>query len=72
MSEGEGTLVDKSSSSSFEDLGAVAAEEIAEAKLAEAAAAVEKEKTPEESKPVEWHDILGSGALLKKVNLLIY
>ena len=67
MSEGEGTLVDKSESSSFEDLAAAAAHEIEEAKLAEAAASKEK-KTPDETKTDEWQDLLGSGALLKKVS----
>lgn len=66
MSEGEGTLVDKSESSSFEDLAAAAAQEIEEAKLAEAAAAKEKSDT-DETKTDEWQDVLGSGALLKKV-----
>lgn len=65
MSEGEPTLVDKSESSSFEDLAAAAAHEIEEAKLAEAAAA-EKEKQGEKP-PEEWQDVLGSGALLKKI-----
>ena len=65
MSEGEGTLVDKSESSSFEDLAAAAAHEIEEAKLAEAAAS--KEKT-DDTKTDEWQDLLGSGALLKKVS----
>lgn len=64
MSEGEGTLVDKSESSSFEDLAAAAAHEIEEAKLAEAAASKEKS---EETKIDEWQDVLGSGALLKKI-----
>lgn len=64
MSEGEGTLVDKSESSSFEDLAAAAAHEIEEAKLAEAAASKEKIA---ETKTDEWQDLLGSGALLKKV-----
>ncbi|CAH2240677.1 jg4713, partial [Pararge aegeria aegeria] len=65
MSEGGRTLVDKSESSSFEDLASAAAHEIEEAKLAEAAAA---EKTHgEHDKPAdEWQDMLGSGALLKK------
>lgn len=62
MSEGEGTLADKSESSSFEDLAA--AHDIEEAKLAEAAASKEN---PEETKTEEWQDVLGSGALLKKV-----
>lgn len=65
MSEGEPTLIDKSESSSFEDLAAAAAHEIEEAKLAEAAAA-EKEKQGQKS-PEDWQDVLGSGALLKKV-----
>ncbi|XP_049876963.1 peptidyl-prolyl cis-trans isomerase FKBP8 [Pectinophora gossypiella] len=65
MSEGQGTLVDKSESSSFEDLASAAAQEIEEAKLAEAAAA-EKEK-PAEAKTDEWQDVLGSGTLLKKI-----
>ncbi|KAJ8717986.1 hypothetical protein PYW07_005916 [Mythimna separata] len=64
MSEGEGTLVDKSESSSFEDLAAAAAHEIEEAKLAEAAASKEK---LDETKTDEWQDLLGSGALLKKI-----
>ncbi|KAJ2948286.1 hypothetical protein O0L34_g7520 [Tuta absoluta] len=64
MSEGQG-MVDKSESSSFEDLASAAAAEIEEAKLAEAAAA-EKEKSPE-TKSEEWQDVLGSGALLKKI-----
>ncbi|XP_022818113.1 peptidyl-prolyl cis-trans isomerase FKBP8-like [Spodoptera litura] len=66
MSEGEGTLVDKSESSSFEDLAAAAAQEIEEAKLAEAAAAKDKSNT-DETKTDEWQDVLGSGALLKKI-----
>lgn len=66
MSEGEGTLVDKSESSSFEDLAAAAAQEIEEAKLAEAAAAKDKSDA-DETKTDEWQDVLGSGALLKKV-----
>ncbi|XP_004922407.1 peptidyl-prolyl cis-trans isomerase FKBP8 [Bombyx mori] len=65
MSEESKALTDKSESSSFEDLAAAAAEEIEEAKLAEAAAA-EKEKSPE-VKNDEWQDVLGSGALLKKI-----
>ncbi|KPJ03297.1 PREDICTED: peptidyl-prolyl cis-trans isomerase FKBP8 [Papilio xuthus] len=65
MSEGEKPLVDKSESSSFEDLASAAAHEIEEAKLAEAAAA-EKEKSAETQKD-EWQDLLGSGALLKKI-----
>lgn len=68
MSEGEKPMVDKSESSSFEDLASAAAHEIEEAKLAEAAAA-EKEKSAETQKD-EWQDLLGSGALLKKVNIL--
>ncbi|XP_053615146.1 peptidyl-prolyl cis-trans isomerase FKBP8 [Plodia interpunctella] len=64
MSEAERTLVDKSESSSFEDLASAAAHEIEEAKLAEAAAA-EKDR-PAEAKTEEWQDVLGSGALLKK------
>ncbi|XP_046970540.1 peptidyl-prolyl cis-trans isomerase FKBP8-like isoform X2 [Vanessa cardui] len=65
MSGGEPTSIDKSESSSFEDLASAAAHEIEEAKLAEAAAA-EKEKHGD--KPVEeWQDVLGSGALLKKI-----
>lgn len=67
MSEGQGALVDKSESSSFEDLASAAAHEIEEAKIAEAAAA-EKEKSPE-TKTEEWQDVLGSEALLKKVNI---
>lgn len=66
MSEGEGTLVDKSESSSFEDLAAAAAQEIEEAKLAEAAAAKDKSDA-DETKTDEWQDVLGSGALLKKI-----
>ncbi|KAL0869708.1 hypothetical protein ABMA27_005947 [Loxostege sticticalis] len=65
MSEEERTLVDKSESSSFEDLASAAAQEIEEAKIAEAAAA-EKERATE-TKPDEWQDVLGSGALLKKI-----
>ncbi|XP_063830780.1 peptidyl-prolyl cis-trans isomerase FKBP8 [Ostrinia nubilalis] len=65
MSEEERTLVDKSESSSFEDLASAAAHEIEEAKIAEAAAA-EKEKIAE-PKTDEWQDVLGSGALLKKI-----
>lgn len=68
MSEGEGTLVDKSESSSFEDLAAAAAHEIEEAKLAEAAAAKENKESSDETKTDEWQDVLGSGALLKKVS----
>ncbi|CAH0713230.1 unnamed protein product, partial [Brenthis ino] len=64
MSEGERTLVDKSESSSFEDLASAAAHEIEEAKLAEAAAS-EKDKQGQQP-PEEWQDLLGSGALLKK------
>lgn len=69
MSEGEGTMVDKSESSSFEDLASAAiAEEIEEAKLAEAAAAEkDKSKGDGDSHEPEWKDLLGSGALLKKV-----
>ncbi|XP_050682434.1 peptidyl-prolyl cis-trans isomerase FKBP8 [Leptidea sinapis] len=63
MSEGERTLVDKSESSSFEDLASAAAHEIDEAKLAEAAA-LEKEK---HQGTEEWQDLLGSGAILKKI-----
>lgn len=70
MSEGERTTIDKSESSSFEDLASAAAHEIEEAKLADAASAKidKKEEKPQE----EWQDVLGSGALLKKVvfNLL--
>ncbi|CAH2042527.1 unnamed protein product, partial [Iphiclides podalirius] len=58
-------MVDKSESSSFEDLASAAAHEIEEAKLAEAAAA-EKERATE-SQNDEWQDLLGSGALLKKI-----
>ncbi|XP_013187581.1 peptidyl-prolyl cis-trans isomerase FKBP8 [Amyelois transitella] len=64
MSEAERTLVDKSESSSFEDLASAAAQEIEEAKLAEVAAA-EKDR-PAETKTEEWQDVLGSGSLLKK------
>lgn len=64
MSEGESKLVDKSESSSFEDLASAAANEIEEAKRAEAAAQ-EAEKGKE--KKDEWQDILGSGFILKKV-----
>lgn len=67
MSEAERTLVDKSESSSFEDLASAAAHEIEEAKLAETAAA-EKERSAE-TKTDEWQDVLGSGALLKKVSI---
>lgn len=68
--EGRGTLIDKSESSSFEDLASAAAHEIEEAKLAEAAAtAAEKEKSAE-TKADEWQDLLGSGALFKKVGFL--
>ncbi|XP_063626690.1 peptidyl-prolyl cis-trans isomerase FKBP8 [Cydia splendana] len=63
MSEEDNALVNQSESSSFEDLAT--AHEIEEAKLAEAAAA-ETEK-PVESKTDEWQDVLGSGALLKKI-----
>lgn len=75
MSEGEGTMVDKSESSSFEDLASAAiAEEVEEAKLAEAAATEkEKEKSKDDGpKPDEWQDLLGSGALLKKVSNKLY
>ncbi|XP_059060861.1 peptidyl-prolyl cis-trans isomerase FKBP8 [Achroia grisella] len=65
MSEAERTLVDKSESSSFEDLASAAAHEIEEAKLAEAAA-TEKERSPE-IRTDQWQDVLGSGALLKKI-----
>lgn len=69
MSEGRGAMIDKSESSSFEDLtSAAAADEIEEAKLAEAAA--EKEKLLE-SKTDEWQDMLGSGSLLKKVSMTL-
>lgn len=64
MSEEERTLIDKSESSSFEDLASAAAHEIEEAKKAEADA-LEKEKQPQ--KTDDWEDVLGSGALLKKV-----
>lgn len=68
MSDGERTMLDKSESSSFEDLASAAAHEIEEAKLAEAAAAIAKEE-PETSAPKpEWQDVLGSAALLKKVS----
>ncbi|XP_041984884.1 peptidyl-prolyl cis-trans isomerase FKBP8 isoform X2 [Aricia agestis] len=75
MSEGERTLVDQSESSSFEDLASAAAHEIEEAKIAEAAAsAAEKEKHTEhktvektEKTAEEWQDVLGSGALMKKI-----
>ncbi|XP_072942552.1 peptidyl-prolyl cis-trans isomerase FKBP8 [Epargyreus clarus] len=71
MSEEERTLVDKSESSSFEDLAAAAAHEIEEAKIAEAAATAserEKEKHPEAPATVDgWQDLLGSGAILKKI-----
>lgn len=70
MTEDQGAMIDKSASSSFEDLSlAAAADEIEEAKLAEAAA--EKEKLLE-SKTDEWQDVLGSGCLLKKVSILNY
>ncbi|CAK1552957.1 unnamed protein product [Leptosia nina] len=65
MSEGERTLIDKSESSSFEDLASAAAHEIEEAKAAEAAAA-EKSKQKDE-KSDEWQDVLGSGSILKKI-----
>ncbi|CAH2089687.1 unnamed protein product [Euphydryas editha] len=65
MSEGESTLIDKSESSSFEDLASAAAHEIEEAKLAEAAAAEIDKKV--DKPPEEWQDVLGSGALLKKI-----
>lgn len=69
MSESEGTMVDKSESSSFEDLASAAiAEEIEEAKLAEAAAADKDKSKDDGPKPDEWQDVLGSGALLKKVS----
>lgn len=65
MSEGQSAMIDKSESSSFEDLTlAAAAEEIEEAKLAQAVA--EKEKL--ERKTDDWQDVLGSGSLLKKVS----
>lgn len=68
MSEGQGAMIDKSESSSFEDLTlAAAADEIEEAKLAEAAS--EKEKL--ESKTDDWQDVLGSGSLLKKVSIFL-
>lgn len=67
MSEGEPTLIDKSESSSFEDLASAAAHEIEEAKLAEAAAAEKDDKV--DKSPEEWQDVLGSGALLKKVRI---
>lgn len=57
--------MDKSESSSFEDLASAAAHEIEEAKLAEAAAA-ERDRSAE-IKTDEWQDVLGSGALLKKI-----
>lgn len=65
MSEGKANLVDKSESSSFEDLASAAAYEIEEAKLAEATAK-DKEKSSEQ-KQDEWQDLLASGALLKKI-----
>ncbi|XP_037961794.2 peptidyl-prolyl cis-trans isomerase FKBP8 [Plutella xylostella] len=66
MNEGEGTLVDKSESSSFEDLASAAAQEIEDAKIAEAAAnAQANPKSPDEKKE-EWQDVLGSKAILKK------
>lgn len=69
MNEGEGTLVDKSESSSFEDLASAAAQEIEDAKIAEAAAnAQANPKSPDEKKE-EWQDVLGSKAILKKVIL---
>lgn len=67
MSEGEPTLIDKSESSSFEDLASAAAHEIEEAKLAEAAATEKENKV--DKPPEEWQDVLGSGALLKKVRI---
>lgn len=71
MSEGEGKLIDKSESSSFEDLAAAAAHEIEEAKLAEAAASTASKEKSDDTKTDEWQDVLGSGALLKKVSSLI-
>lgn len=65
MTEGQGAMIDKSESSSFEDLtSATAAEEIEEARMAEAVA----EKENLESKTDDWQDVLGSGSLLKKVS----
>lgn len=62
MSE-EGKLVDKSESSSFEDLASAAADEIEEARRAEAA--IDSNKSSQKD---EWQDLLGSGAILKKVS----
>lgn len=59
--------MDKSESSSFEDLASAAAQEIEEAKLAEAAASAQAAPKTSEEKP-EWQDVLGSKALLKKVS----
>lgn len=67
MSENERTMIDKSESSSFEDLASAAAHEIEEAKLAEAAAAAVEKESEELSPKPEWQDVLGSGALLKKI-----
>ncbi|KPJ09605.1 hypothetical protein RR48_13239 [Papilio machaon] len=54
MSEGEKPLVEKSECSSFEDLASAATPQ----KIAEKSAETQKD---------EWHDLSGSGALLKKV-----
>ncbi|CAH2984653.1 unnamed protein product [Chilo suppressalis] len=69
MSEEERTLIDKSESSSFEDLASAAAHEIEEAKIAEAAAAEKAVAAEQVSDTVkdEWQDVLASGALLKKI-----
>lgn len=60
--EREGGLVDKSESSSFEDLAA-ATSELSDAKLAEEQS---KQKEGEQKEKEEWQDVLGSGSLLKK------
>ncbi|GBP13797.1 Peptidyl-prolyl cis-trans isomerase FKBP8 [Eumeta japonica] len=65
MSDREGKLIDKSESSSFEDLALAAAQEIEEAKLADAVAQ-ESQKSADE-KTEEWQNLLGSGSLLKKI-----
>ncbi|XP_022118759.2 peptidyl-prolyl cis-trans isomerase FKBP8 [Pieris rapae] len=67
MSEDERTLVDKSESSSFEDLASAAAHEIEEAKLAEAAAAEKIKLDGKAPGTNEWQDLLGSGSILKKI-----
>lgn len=67
MSVDERTLIDKSESSSFEDLASAAAQEIEDAKLAEAAAAQKAKQDKKPLRPDEWQDVLGSGSILKKV-----